>query len=159
MWLSRALMLPNLLSLRVVKRSERCNAPSRSSHELGFKRAELPRAAITEGLVRALGIIPMDPLSNGVARFGEGAEVVLPDAFFLETAKEAFDDAVLLRCIRCDERLSQTVIATGGTKASRLEDKTVVAAYHRRRTSGTQRAEPCQASLLEGPFGLLGTTA
>jgi hypothetical protein len=37
----------------------------------------------------------------GGSGFSEAeAEVVLPNAFFLEAAKEAFDEAVLLGCIR-----------------------------------------------------------
>jgi hypothetical protein len=38
---------------------------------------------------------------------------VLPDALFLETAKEAFDEAALLGCIGRDELLAQNVIAAG----------------------------------------------
>ena len=38
------------------------------------------------------GVVPFNPLSNGGAGFGE---TMLPDAFFFEAAKEAFDEALL----------------------------------------------------------------
>ena len=47
--------------------------------------------------MRSLGVVPLDPLSNGSAGFGEVAEVVLPNTLLLEIAKEALHDPVLLR--------------------------------------------------------------
>ena len=105
------------------------------------------------------GVVPLDPLSNGGASFGEAAEVVLPDALLFETAKEAFDEAVLLGGIGRNELLAQPVIAAGGAKAPALEDESIIAAHHRGRTVGAQRAEARQAGLLERPLGFLGATA
>ena len=76
--------------------------------------------------MRPFGVIPFNPLSNGDAGFGKAGEVMLPDTFFLETAKEAFDEAVLLRRIRRDEFLVQTVIAAGGTKTPALKNQAIV---------------------------------
>ena len=110
-------------------------------------------------MVRSLGVVPLDPLSNGSAGFGEVAEVVLPNTLLLETAKEALHEPVLLRRLGSHELLAQTVVVAGGAKAPALEDQAIVAAYQRRRTVGTQRTEPRQASLLERTFGFLRATA
>jgi hypothetical protein len=53
--------------------------------------------------MRASGVVPLDPLVNGSASFGEAVEVVQPDALLLETTKEALDEAVLLWRIGCNE--------------------------------------------------------
>jgi len=47
------------------------NALLESSHELRLKRTELPRAAIAESLVRVLGVVRGDPLSDGRASVGK----------------------------------------------------------------------------------------
>ena len=47
----------------------------------------------------ALGVVPYNPLSNGSTGLGKAGEIVLPDAFLLEAAKETLDDTVLLRRI------------------------------------------------------------
>ncbi len=54
-------------------------------------------AQVTELLLRALALVPFDPALDRGARFGEIAEVVLPYAFFLETAEEALDHALEYR--------------------------------------------------------------
>jgi hypothetical protein len=46
--------------------------------------------------MRALGVVPVDPLSNQAPSFSEVGKVVLPDALFLETAKETLDETILL---------------------------------------------------------------
>src|SRR5271156_5994905 len=91
--------------------------------------------------MRPFGVIPFDPLSNGGAGFGEAGEVMLPDAFFFEAAKEALDEAVLFGHVGRDELLRQTVIAAGGAKTPALKNQSIVAAYHRRRTLRTQGAK------------------
>src|SRR5215472_3086434 len=53
--------------------------------------------------MRPLGIVPVNPLSNGSTGFGEAGEIMLPDAFLLEAAKETFDDAVLLGRVGGDD--------------------------------------------------------
>jgi len=89
------------------------------------------RAAITESLVRPLGFVPMDPLSNGSAGLGKVVEVVLPYTLLLEAAKEPLDDSVLLGRTGCDELLAQVIVTAGGAKAPALEDQPIVAAHHR----------------------------
>lgn len=56
--------------------------------------------------MRALGVVPFDPLSNGSAGFDEAAEVALPDTLLLESVKEASDDSVLLGRVGSDELLA-----------------------------------------------------
>ena len=76
--------------------------------------------------MRTPGVVPFDPLSNGGASFGKAAEVMQPDALFLETTKEALDEAVLLWRIGCNELLAQPVIAASGAKTPALEDESIV---------------------------------
>jgi hypothetical protein len=91
--------------------------------------------------------------------FAEAGEVMLPDALFFETAKKAFDEAVLLGCIRRNEFLAQTIIAAGGAKTPALKNQSIVAAHHRRLTLRTQGAEARQPGFLECAFGFLGAAA
>src|ERR1700722_10316554 len=105
------------------------------------------------------GVIPFDPVSNSGAGIGEAGEVMLPDALLFEAAKEAFDEAVLFRCIRRNEFLAQTVITARGAKTPALKNQSIVRAHHWRRTLGAQRAEARQAGLLERTFGFLGAAA
>jgi hypothetical protein len=52
---------------------------------------------------------------------------MLPDAFFLQAPEEAFDYPVLLRCVRGDEPLPETIVLAGRSKPAALEDEAVVA--------------------------------
>ena len=81
--------------------------------------------------MRTPGVVPFDPLGNSSASFGEAAKVMQPDALFLETTKEALDEAILLWRIGRNELLAQPVIAAGGAKAPALEDEAVIAANYR----------------------------
>lgn len=49
--------------------------------------------------------------SDGKTGSGEVGEVVLPNAFLLETAEEALDQTVLLGCVRGDELLLEPVVS------------------------------------------------
>ncbi len=55
---------------------------------------------ISQRLMRTTGIIPVDPLGDSSPCFLKTGEIVLPNAFFLQTPKEALIDAVLFRRIR-----------------------------------------------------------
>src|ERR1700733_13159442 len=98
--------------------------------------------------MRTSGVIPFDPVGNSSTSFGEAAKIMQPDALFLETTKEALDEAVLLWRVGCNELLTQPVIAASGAKAPALEDESIVTAYYRSRTFRAHSAEARQASLL-----------
>src|SRR5271165_440277 len=117
----------------------------------------MTRAAIAKCLVWSSAVVPLNPLSNGGTRRGEGAEVMLPDTLLFETAEEAFDETVLFRGVGGDELLTQAVIAASGTKTPALKDQAIVATHHWGGTFRTQSAETSQAGLLEGTLGFLGT--
>ena len=106
--------------------------------------------------MRPFGVVPFDPASNGGTGFAEAGEVMLPDTLFFEAAKKAFDETVLLGCIRRNEFLAQTIIAAGGTKTPALKDQSIIRAHHRRWAGRAQRPEARQAGLLERAFGFLG---
>ena len=95
-----------------------------------------------------------DPLTDGRSRVRERGEVVLPDALLFEATEEAFDEAVLLRCVGGDELLAEAVVAAGGAKAAGGEDEPVVAPHGRRHAFGTQGTEALQAGVFESSFCL-----
>jgi hypothetical protein len=55
---------------------------------------------------------------------------MLPDTLLFEAAKEAFDDAILLRRVWRDEFLLQPVVATGSAEPPALKDEAIVPAQH-----------------------------
>ena len=55
-----------------------------------------------EGLVRADGVVLVDPVANDGSGVLEGGEAMEPDALFLKGADEAFAEAVLLGRVRRD---------------------------------------------------------
>jgi hypothetical protein len=74
--------------------------------------------------MRTPGVVPFDPLGNGGASFGEGAEVMQPDTLLFETAEEALYETILLGRIGRNELQAQPAIAASGAKAPALEDWT-----------------------------------
>ena len=109
--------------------------------------------------MRTPGVVPFDPASNGGTGFGEACEIMLPYTLFFEAAEKAFDETVLLGCIRRNEFLAQTIIAAGGTKTPALKNQSIIRAHHRRWAERAQRPEARQAGLLERPLGFPGATA
>lgn len=100
-------------------------------------------------------VVPVNPVPNDPPRLLERLELMLPHALLFETAKEPFDDAVLLRGIRRDELLLQAIIPTGLPKPPALEDQAVVAPHGRRQAHGPQGSKARQARGFHGAFGLL----
>ena len=78
--------------------------------------AVLDWTLVTESTVRALLVVPLDPVSNAPSRLLKRLKRVLPDTLFFETPKESFDQAILLGCVGRDEFLLQSVVATGLAK-------------------------------------------
>ncbi len=109
-----------------------------------MRHSELVWAPIAQRLVRPLLIVPLDPHADHPPRLSKGLKLMLPDTLFFETAKEAFDDAVLLRRVRRDELLRHPIVPTGCAKAPALKDQPIVTVQDRRR-SRPQRPEPRQA--------------
>src|SRR5271170_54471 len=81
---------------------------------------------------------------------------MLPYTLFFEAAEKAFDETVLLGCIRRNEFLAQTIIAAGGTKTPALKNQSVIRAHHRRWAGRAQRPEARQAGFFERAFGFPG---
>ena len=73
---------------------------------------------------------------------GVAGEPLQPHALFFQRAEEPLNQAVLLRHVRRDVLLSQPVVLTGFSEAPGLEHPSIVGADNRRRSSGTQRADP-----------------
>ncbi len=87
---------------------------------------------VAERLMRPLLVVPLHPVPNDPPRLLERRKHVLPDAIFFEYAKEPFDDPVLLRPIRRDEFLLQSIASTGPPEPAALKDQPVVTGQDRR---------------------------
>jgi len=81
--------------------------------------------------MRAFVVVPVKPSADEAIGFREVAEIMLPSAFFFQAAKEAFNQAVLLRRIRRDVFLRQLVIMAGGPETTALKHQAVIASYRR----------------------------
>jgi hypothetical protein len=71
-------------------------------------------------------VVPMNPVGGRGPRLSEAGKVVLPGALFPETAEEALHDSVLLRSVRSDELLGETVVFAGDPEALALEDESLL---------------------------------
>jgi hypothetical protein len=109
--------------------------------------------------MRAARVVPGEPGSEALLRVREILELMLPDTFLFETAKEAFDDPVLLRRVWRDEFLGQAIVLTRGSEPTALKDEPLVTAHDRHGALRAQRPESLQAGRLKRPLRLLGTAA
>ena len=107
-----------------------CNAPLQSSHLWVLFVPILLRTSIAQSLMGTLFVIPPQPSSNALSRVLKTRKVGLPNTFFLETAKEPFNKATLLRRIRRDKFLLESVISTSSSEPSTLKDQPIVTAKH-----------------------------
>ena len=117
-------------------------------------RTVLDGAAVAERLMRTVVVVPLQPVPDDPSGLLECLKHVLPDTLFFETAKEPFNNSVLLRRVGRDEFLLQSIVMTGLSKSTALEDQTVVAAENRR-PDRTERPDPLEAGSFDGPFRLL----
>ena len=99
--------------------------------------------------MRAIVVVPLHPVPDDSPRFLKRLERVLPDALFFETAKEPFDDPVLLRRVRGHECVVQPIVPTRLPKLTALEDQAVVTAENRR-SRRPQRSEPGETGGFHG---------
>lgn len=76
-------------------------------------------------------VVPLDPVANCPTRLLNCLERVLPDTLFFQTPKGPFDHPGLLRCIRRNELLLQTVVPTGLPKPAALANQSIVTAEDR----------------------------
>ena len=135
-----------------------CSAPLKSSHLSYLLRPILDRASIAQRLMRALFVVPPQPVPNDPPRLLERLKPMLPDTFLFETPKEPFNDPILFRRIRRDELLLQPIVSTGLSKSPTLDDQPIVAAEDRCALR-TQGPKSLQTRRFDRPFRLLCPTA
>jgi hypothetical protein len=104
--------------------------------------------------MRALVVVPLDPVPNDLPRLLKRLERVLPDTLLFQTPKEPFDQPILLRRIGRNELLLQPIVSTGLPKLTTLEDQPIVAAENRR-SNRAQRPEPLETGRFDSAFRLL----
>ena len=124
-----------------------------------MRRSKLRRTTIPQRLVRPTGVVPDEPSSEALLRVCKIVKLMLPDTFLLETAEEAFDDAILLGRIRRDEFLGQPIIAARRPEPATLKDQPIVTANDRHGALWAQCPESMQARGFQGPFRLFGSAA
>ena len=90
------------------------------------------------------------PVPNRSARLLERLKRVLPDTLLFETAKEAFDDPILVRPVWGNELLVQPVVVARLAEAATLEDQAVVTPQDRG-AGGPERAEALEARRFDRP--------
>jgi len=78
--------------------------------------------------MRAAVVVEADPVADDAAGVLERLEAVPVCALLLQGSNDAFHHAVLLRRVRCDELLAQTVAADQCGVAATGEDQAIVAA-------------------------------
>lgn len=83
-------------------------------------------------------LVPLHPDVDPLSGLLEAAKLVLPDALFLEAAKESFNEPILLRGVWGNKFLGQAVVVTGSSKAATLENQAVVTAKEQ---GGSNRAK------------------
>ncbi len=86
-------------------------------------------------------------------------KAMLPNALLFQATKKSLDDPVLLRGVRGDEPLRQSVVPTSCPKPPALEDQPVVAAHHRGLAGRPQGAKAGNTGLLDRSLGFPGPTA
>lgn len=74
----------------------------------------------------ALVVVPTDPACNHAAGVLQGFEPVVVDALVFERSDHTLDHAVLLRAVRGDELLLQTIASDQRRVAAAGEDQSVV---------------------------------
>lgn len=70
----------------------------------------LDRTPIPERLMRPPVVLPLDPVANRPSRLIKRLEGVLPGTLFFQAPKAPFDQPILLRRVRRDELLRQTIV-------------------------------------------------
>lgn len=102
-----------------------CSDPRLSNHSrclLMMLLLELFGTLIPERLMRPPFVVPGDPGTDHPLRLGKTLERVLPHAFLFQTAKQALNQSVLLRCVGRDVFLVESIERTRFTEPPTLED-------------------------------------
>ena len=76
--------------------------------------------------MRALVVVPLDPVPNDPPRLLKGLERVLPDTLLFQAPKEPLNHPVLLRRVGRNEFLLQPVVSAGLPESPTLKDQAVV---------------------------------
>ena len=105
-------------------------------------------------------VVELNPSGDLLSGVGRISKVVQPDTFFLERAKPSLDHAVLLRSVRRDELLVQTVLDASACEPFRGKDLAIVTAQNRALFSfGVDQAKLLQTPHFQRRFGLLGSAS
>lgn len=88
--------------------------------------------------MRSFGVVEADSVANDATGVLQGLEAMAMSALPLQRPDQALHRAVLLRGVRRDELLAQSIAADQGRVAAAGEDETVVRAKQERRCDATQ---------------------
>ena len=104
-------------------------------------------------------VVPSDPLTDRVPCFLKTGEIVLPNALFLQAPKEALNDTVLFRCIRCDKFLFKMIVPACFTEMPALENQAVIAANNGHGLVWMQCTKTFDAGVFKGSLCFSGTSS
>jgi len=96
-------------------------------------------------------VVVLDPRPNSFYDFLQRGKSPLPDALAFEGFVVGFDHAVLLRRVRMDELLVETIGFEKPAIHARGKDEPVIATDDHARVAAGQNAEALDASILKGP--------
>lgn len=103
--------------------------------------------------MRAPVVVKAYPVSDHAAGVLYGLEAMSMRALFVERADHAFNHAILLRAVRCDELLTQPVASHQRGVAARREDQPVVGSQQERHRHAAQRPEAGNQGMLQRAAG------
>ena len=77
-------------------------------------------------------VVPLHPGGHRPSGVLKPGEMILPHTFFLQTAKEPFNEPILFRGIQRHELLLEAIVPKRPSKPATLIDQAIVTPQHRR---------------------------
>ena len=94
-------------------------------------------------------VVEADPVADGVCRMLDAVETLSVDALFLQCSDDAFNHAVLLGAVRCDELLLQPIAADKRRVSPTGEDEAIVGPQKELAIHLAQGTEPADQRMLQ----------
>lgn len=101
-------------------------------------------------------IVKGDPVADRTARVLQALRSIPVNALLFQSSDDPFDHAVLFRCVRCDELLTQAVASDQPGEAATGEDQAIIGSQYERCWYTAQRAESGNQSLFQCGLGRPG---
>lgn len=100
--------------------------------------------------MRSPVVVEADPITERARRVLDAFEALAVNALLLQRPDHALDHAVLLRAVRGDELLLESIAADRRRVAPRCKDQPVVGSQQELPRHLAERAEPADQGMLQG---------